>query len=55
MTENSASLIDLIYVSNDLKFVNCIVVKNDLSDHYIPFVIISTKLKPPNDSMSGQH
>ena len=39
VTENSASLIDHIYVSNDLKIVNCTVVKSGLSDHYIPFAL----------------
>ena len=55
VTENTASLIDHIYVSNDLKVVNCTVVKSGLSDHYIPFAVLNTKLTPPSDSMSGQH
>ena len=55
VNENSASLIDHIYVSNDLKVVNCTVLKSGLSVHYIPFAVINTKLTPPSDSMSGQH
>ena len=55
VTENTASLIDHIYVSNDLKVVNCTVVKSGLSDHYIPFAVLNTKLTPPSDSLSGQH
>ena len=54
VTENTASLIDHIYVSNDLKVVNCTVVKSGLSDHYIPFAVLNTKLTPPSDAMSGQ-
>ena len=47
VTGNSASLIDHIYVSNDLKVVNCTVVKSGPSDHYIPFAVINTKMTPP--------
>ena len=55
ITENSASLFDHINVSNDFKVLNCTVVKSVLSDHYIPFAVINTKLTTPSDSVSCQH